>query len=166
MPDHQGRSAIDDAPTTLQSAATTAATGTVLDVKGWANVAVQISGTYTTASTTFQIPLDGTNWVSTEGVNTATGVSAALATANGIYLVNCAGAEYFRANLTTIVGTSQTIGSASRSLKSTSIRILFWVTNLNVSPLAISAARSNPSMLASTRSTGAPVACFAASTRA
>lgn len=109
MPDHAGRSAIDDAPSTLQSAATTAGTGTELDVKGWANVALQVSGTYTTATTTFQITLDGTNWVSTEGVNTATGVSSASATANGIYLVNCAGAERFRANLTTIVGTSQTV---------------------------------------------------------
>lgn len=56
MPKHSG-------VTTLQSAATATGNGTALLLDRYTHVALQVSGTFS-ATVTFEVTVDGTNWVS------------------------------------------------------------------------------------------------------
>lgn len=89
---------------TLQSAAGATGEGQplpLLDVDEGAleHVAVQVTGTFT-ATITWQVTVDGTNWVNAMMTPTATGTAAATATAAGVYLGNFPGCKAFRANIT------------------------------------------------------------------
>ena len=72
---------------TFHSAAGADANGAVMNVAGKSVVAVQISGTVTTAVLYFEATVDGTNWVGVQGVNRNSGAVAASTTAAGIWQV-------------------------------------------------------------------------------
>ena len=94
--------------TTFHSAASATATGNVMNLTGIANVAIQVSGTYTTASLAFEGSIDGTNWVEIQAMDMNDGSVATTATANGLYVAPVSGLMLFRSNLTWTSGTSIT----------------------------------------------------------
>lgn len=108
MPTQLTRAALDDTATTLQSAVAATGNGNALAVSGYGTVAAQVTGTFS-ATITWEITLDGTNWVSAQGFKTADAVVATTATTTGIYLVNTVGAKQFRARVTWTSGTSVTV---------------------------------------------------------
>ena len=98
---------------TFHSAASATATGTVLNCAGMSSLVVQITGTFV-ATVTWQGTIDGTNWVSLQAENIASGAVATTATAAGLYRLSVAGLRLFRANMAWTSGTSITaIGIAS-----------------------------------------------------
>ena len=83
---------------TLQSAAVATGNGTALDVKGFSAVCCQILG-ITTATVTFEVTLDDTNWVAIQTVNETDGSVATTAAANGIFIIPTIGKSQFRARI-------------------------------------------------------------------
>lgn len=100
----------------LQNAATATGNGlelTVTDASGGGKsyLAVQVSGTHTSV-VTFEVTVDGTNWVSLLMTNITTGATATTATnsaENGIYVANVLGVTKFRARVTWTSGTSVSV---------------------------------------------------------
>ena len=58
---------------------------TILDLRGAGGVSVQITGTFT-ATVTFEVSNDGTNWVAVELTTPAGAAAATTATAPGIFV--------------------------------------------------------------------------------
>ena len=88
----------------LHTAAVLTANGDNLDVQGFAQAVVQITGIIGD-TVTFEVTIDKTNWVAVQGMNETTGAVASTATANGIYSIPVNGKVYFRARLTRVGGT-------------------------------------------------------------
>ena len=93
----------------IQSAVSATANGDSIDVMGAGAVALQVSGTYTTATTSFEGTANGTNWVSIQCVDTADGSLDTSTTANGIWTCNAAGLTAVRAPVTWTSGTSVSV---------------------------------------------------------
>lgn len=83
----------------LHSAAVAAADGAIMDVRGCATVSAQVVG-ITTATITWKVRNDGSNWVTVPAKNKATGVEATTATADGIYDIPVHGCTEFIADIT------------------------------------------------------------------
>lgn len=102
--------------TTLQSAAAETGDGTALNVLGHGVVIAQVTGTFV-GTVTFEGTADGTNYVSLQGINVATGAEATTATAVGILQFPIAGLTAFRARVSAY--TSGTITVKARALPMT-----------------------------------------------
>lgn len=97
----------------LQSAVVTTTNGSSLDVTGAAVVNLQVSGTYTTATVSFETTTDATNWVALQCVDTADGSVDTTTTANGVWQCPVSG-QLIRARVTWTSGTSISVfGQAS-----------------------------------------------------
>lgn len=59
----------------------------------------QVTG-ITSATITWQVTIDGTNWVNVMAKNVTDNNSAVTTTANGIFMINVAGTRGVRANIT------------------------------------------------------------------
>ncbi len=101
------------ATATLQNAATATGNGTVLNVLGMSTVAVTITG-ITTATITFEVSEDGTNWASVNAIQSGTNTVATTATSNGDYVASCAGFQSFRARISAY--TSGTITATAHAV--------------------------------------------------
>jgi len=95
---------------TFHSAAGADANGAVMNVAGKSVVAVQISGTVTTATLYFEATVDGTNWVGVQGVNRNSGAVAVSTTAAGIWQVPVLGFRLFRVRLDWTAGSVTAMG--------------------------------------------------------
>jgi len=95
----------------LHTAAVLTANGDNLDVQGFAQAVVQITG-IAGDTVTFEVTIDKTNWVAVQGMNETTGAVGSTATANGIYSIPVNGKVYFRARLTRVGGTVTIIAVA------------------------------------------------------
>jgi hypothetical protein len=93
---------------THHSAASATANGAVMNCTGLVGALVQITGTFS-ATVTFRVTVDGTNWVAIPGVNANSGVGATTTTTAGLYWVPFSGARLFRCNVTWTSGTSITV---------------------------------------------------------
>ena len=82
----------------MQKAAAAQGNGTVMEVKGLANMAMQVTGTFS-GTITFEATVDNTNWVSIQVVNIADGTVSTTATAAGIYQCGVAGLTKVRARV-------------------------------------------------------------------
>lgn len=91
----------------LHAAAAAAADGTIMQTRN-ALLAVQVSGTFV-ATVTWKITVDGTNWITVEGVSRANGERATTATAPGIYLIPAIPGGAFMADITAYVSGSVTV---------------------------------------------------------
>jgi hypothetical protein len=93
---------------TLQAAAVGTGVGTPMDVSGFRWVGVQVVG-ITSATITWQVSIDGTNWVGILAAPPSTGTGALTTTADGVFRVDVAGFAQFRANITTWVSGAITV---------------------------------------------------------
>lgn len=69
-------------------------------------VGVQVTGTFS-GTLTYQMTIDGTNWVAVQATNVTTGAAATTTTATGIAFFNVVGAQSVR-----VTATAWTSGSA------------------------------------------------------
>lgn len=83
---------------TLQNAATATGNGTPLPVLGLSSVAATVTG-ITTATITWEATEDNTNWSSVNAVQSGTNTIGTTATANGDYVLSCAGFQQVRARI-------------------------------------------------------------------
>ncbi len=84
----------------LQNAAVATGTGAVMDVGGFAVVAVQVT-IATTATITFEANIGGGTMTALSATNLATGAVATTATVTGVYLCNVAALTGFQARIST-----------------------------------------------------------------
>lgn len=102
---------------TFHSAAVATANGAVLDVTDASGGALSVVGIQITGisgdTITFEVTIDGTNWVGILAKNVTTGAEAATATADGIYRITCLGMVQLRARLTRSAGTVTVKGVAT-----------------------------------------------------
>lgn len=99
---------------TMQNAATATGNGTPLtvtdDLTGSMSIAVfQITG-ISGDTITFEVQINGSDWVGILTENVTTGAEATTATANGIYRCTVAGLTQIRTRLTRVGGTVTVIG--------------------------------------------------------
>lgn len=95
----------------LQSGATANGNGTAMNVGGAATVGVEVTGTFG-ATVNFEGTVDGSNWYSLTGVNKATLNATTSPSAPGLYSVDVAGCDQFRARVS-----GYTSGSVSVTAK-------------------------------------------------
>ena len=103
---------------TMQSAAVATGNGTAVNAQGYATMCIQLSGTMTSLTVTFEATADDTNWVAVQAANANTGAVASTATAAGLYVIPCAGFSQLRARVSTYgsgnvtaVGLGSTVGA-------------------------------------------------------
>lgn len=87
--------------TALQAAADATGNGTALDVAGFSQVVLQVSGTFS-GTITWEATVDGTNWIAVAlaDLNSTTRARATTATAVGLYLLDTiAGLQKVRARV-------------------------------------------------------------------
>lgn len=89
-------------------AASATANGVETAVENYSILGVQVTGTFV-ATVTFEGTIDGTNYVSIEAINVASGAKATTATAAGVYRMGIAGFVTVRARLAWTSGTSITV---------------------------------------------------------
>lgn len=94
---------------TLQDAAAATGNGEILDCSGASTAGIQVSGTYTTNTVTFEGTTDYTNWVSLQCIDVADGSIDTSTTANGLWVCPVAGLHSLRARVTWTSGTSVTV---------------------------------------------------------
>jgi hypothetical protein len=82
----------------LQSAAVATGNGTVMDVAGLRTITVQVAG-ITSATVTWEVSVDGSNWVGILAAPPSTGTGALTTTADGVFSVSVAGFPLFRARI-------------------------------------------------------------------
>jgi len=82
----------------FQTAAVTTTNGTAMNVKGIPAVGLQVTG-ITTATITFEMTGDGTNWEAVRAINLGTGTGATTTTADGVFLIPMGGQYQFRARI-------------------------------------------------------------------
>lgn len=92
----------------FHNAASATSNGNVLDVNGYAAVAIQITGTFT-AVINFEGSVDGSNWVSLQATPSDAASPITSASAPGIWIVPVSGLSQIRARLTWTSGTSVTV---------------------------------------------------------
>lgn len=107
---------------TLQSSATATGNGSSIAVTGYDHVQVNITG-LTSATITFEVTEDETNWYSAYAIKIGSLSAATTATANGLYLVNVAGMVKMRARISAY--TSGTIVATGRAMKGDAMKINF-----------------------------------------
>lgn len=95
---------------TLQSAAGGTGNGTALDCAGLEYIVFQIAG-ITTATVTWEVSIDGSNWVAVMATNQTSGAAATTATADGLYGMNCAGYAQLRARISAFTSGTITISA-------------------------------------------------------
>lgn len=95
---------------TLQSAATATGNGNALSVGAWSAAALQVVIT-TTATVTFEVTLDGSNWVAVRALNLNDGTYSTTATASGIYQVPTAGFAFLRVRVSAYTSGSITVSA-------------------------------------------------------
>lgn len=83
---------------TLQSAATATGNGTPLNVLGMATLVATVTG-ITTATITWEATEDNANWASVNAILSGTSTIGPTATANGDYVLSCAGFQQVRARI-------------------------------------------------------------------
>jgi hypothetical protein len=93
---------------TLQSAATATGNGTSLGTDGYGVALLQITGTFV-GTVVFEGSVDGTNFVALFGRNRNTDVSAASATAPGIFELDVRGLQTLRARISAYTSGSITV---------------------------------------------------------
>jgi hypothetical protein len=84
----------------LQSGAVATGNGNEFDISSYGAVGFQVTG-ITSATITFEATVNGTDWVSIQAANTATGARSATATADGVYTAPVAGLQRVRARIST-----------------------------------------------------------------
>ncbi len=82
----------------LQTAAVATGNGTPLVVLGYSTVVATVTG-ITTATITWEVTEDGTNWVSVNAIQSGTNTVNTTATANGDYVMSCAGFAQVRGRI-------------------------------------------------------------------
>ncbi len=86
----------------MQSAAVATGNGTTMAVQDGNGIfkiaAIQIVG-ITTATITFEVTIDGTNWVAIKFIGVTSGTAATTATADGIYVADVTGMAQLRARI-------------------------------------------------------------------
>ena len=82
----------------LQDAVAATGNGTALNVAGLARLGLQISGTFV-ATVTFEVTIDGANWVSLSMTPSAGGAAVTSATAVGLFAAPVSGYAQFRARV-------------------------------------------------------------------
>jgi hypothetical protein len=92
---------------TLQSAASATGNGSVFDVSGMDNIAIQVSGTFT-ATVNFEGSNDNATWAAVPFFNSS-GSNASSASAAGMFVTNLTGYQLLRARVTWTSGTSVTV---------------------------------------------------------
>ncbi len=97
----------------LHAAAVADSVGAVVPCAGLATVAVQVFGTVTTATITFEGTVDGYTWTTVLGWNRTTGVKASTAAAAGQWVFNVIGLTGFRANLDWTAGSINVVAKGS-----------------------------------------------------
>lgn len=99
---------------TLQNAATGLGDGTVIDVGGYAALSLQITITGT-ATVTFEVSTDGTNYNVTSGKFVKTSSTSTIATATDMMVFTFSGAKFFKARISAYTsGTITVQGYASQ----------------------------------------------------
>ncbi len=83
----------------LHSGTTVAAEGSIMDVREYASVGVQVTG-ISVATITFRANIDGSNYVDIIAYNISTGLQATTATSDGIYIADVTSFSEFKADLT------------------------------------------------------------------
>ena len=100
-------------PTILQNAAAALGNGLPLNVAGMAVAVLQLTGTLTSLTVTFeasaQRPEDADSWVSIKGQDITAGTFSATATAAGVFRFNVAGLRAIRARVSTYVSGNVTV---------------------------------------------------------
>lgn len=86
-------------PVTMQNAAQATGNGEVLDTGNRGAAVIQISGSMTNLTVTFEGTVDGTNWVAILATNRTSGTAATTATAAGIYHIPAQGVVKVRASI-------------------------------------------------------------------
>lgn len=98
----------------FHSAAVATANGATLNVTDGSSGALSVVGIQITGisgdTITFEVNIDGTNWISILAEDVTTGAEATTATANGIYRITCLGMVQLRARLTRSAGTVTVTG--------------------------------------------------------
>ena len=92
----------------LQNAVAATGNGEVMDVSGYAALAVQVVGTFV-ATIYFEGTVDGSNWTALQGVSMSAGYIATSATAADALYIATPGLSLFRARVTWSSGTSVTV---------------------------------------------------------
>lgn len=83
---------------TLQSAAVATGNGTTIDVTSYDVIGIQVVG-ITTATITWEVSIDGTNFVGILVAPVTTGTGALTATADGVFALDCSGLSLLRARI-------------------------------------------------------------------
>lgn len=96
---------------TFQSAATATGNGTAHYVLGLTTFVVQVQG-ITTATITFEVTQDETNWKAIEARNVTTNAIATTATADGIFAINVAGINQLRCRISAYTSGTITVSGA------------------------------------------------------
>ncbi|HWQ32536.1 MAG TPA: hypothetical protein VNQ79_06615 [Blastocatellia bacterium] len=94
--------------TTLQNAAAATGNGTALDVSGWYAAALQVSGTFS-ATVTFEVTVDDTNWIAVRACNLNDGSYSTTASAPGVFAIPLAGVSQLRARVSAYTSGSVTV---------------------------------------------------------
>jgi hypothetical protein len=85
---------------TLQSAAASAINGTPADVSNYDVAGIQVQG-ISGDTITWETSIDGTNWKGILVAPVTTGTGALTTTADGVFVVECAGLALIRARIST-----------------------------------------------------------------
>lgn len=91
---------MNSARATLQSAAVATGDGTRADVANYDTAGIQVTG-INGDTITWEVSIDGTNWVGILVAPVTTGTGALTTTANGIFVVDVAGLAFLRARIST-----------------------------------------------------------------
>lgn len=83
---------------TLQSAAAATGNGTPIDITGLSSIGVQVTGTFV-GTITWEVTVDGTNWLGILLAPPSTGTGALTAAATGLFTGSVAGMAQFRARV-------------------------------------------------------------------
>lgn len=93
---------------TFQRAAAATGNGDNLDIRGWPSVSVQVTGTFS-ATVTFEITLNGSDWVAVEAHKASDGSKSSTATSAGVYTFPTFGAERARVRVSAYTSGSVTV---------------------------------------------------------
>lgn len=85
----------------MQDGATGTGNGVTFNVQGLATLCIQLSGTMTSLTVTFEATADNTNWKAVQVVNLSTGALSTTSTAAGLFVVPCASLSQVRARVST-----------------------------------------------------------------
>lgn len=91
---------MNSARVTLQSAAVALGNGTAADVSNYDVAGIQVAG-ISGDTITWEASIDGTNWKGILVAPVTTGTGALTTTADGVFVLNCAGLALLRARVST-----------------------------------------------------------------